>query len=284
MEKPPEHPAAFFCPDLNCGEEWDILGEMMLGRMVKAALVLALGAGVAVAQGNSAASFETNPVQQELRPWNFGVLMQGGVGLTEGRDTFRFVMAGVHAGKVLTPMVGHGLLRGNFEYGVELFPFWQSYTPTMQRQNCVSVPFPGAAGGTGASCSAAFTVGGTYTGASVTPIILRWNFAGTRRIAPWVQGAGGLIWTNHKYPAFGGPPVSTGGVTNSSLGDNGANDDTSVFNFTPQFGVGMHYFVNAHRSIDFGANAIHISSASLGDKNPGVNASVQFTLGYSWWK
>lgn len=265
----------------------DILGRMMLssvGRVVKAALVLALGAGVAVAQGNSAAGFETNPVQQELRPWNFGVLMQGGVGLTEGRDSFRFLMAGVHAGKVLTPMEGRGLVRGNFEYGVEVFPFWQSYTPTMQRQNCVLVPIPTVAGGTGASCSAPFTVGGTYTGASVTPIILRWNFAGTRRIAPWVQGAGGVVWTNHKYPAFGGPPVSTGGVTGSGLGDNSANDDTSVWNFTPQFGVGMHYFVNAHRSIDFGANAIHVSSASLGDKNPGVNASVQFTLGYSWWK
>jgi len=48
--------------------------------------------------------------------------------------------------------------------------------------------------------------------------------------------------------------------------------------------VGLHYFVSANRSIDIGANAIHISSASLGDKNPGVNASVQFTVGYSWWK
>jgi hypothetical protein len=48
--------------------------------------------------------------------------------------------------------------------------------------------------------------------------------------------------------------------------------------------VGVHYFTRAKRSIDLGANAIHISSASLGDKNPGVNASVQFTLGYSWWK
>jgi hypothetical protein len=57
-----------------------------------------------------------------------------------------------------------------------------------------------------------------------------------------------------------------------------------VFNFTPQFGVGVHYFLHGDRSIDFGANAIHISSASLGDKNPGVNASVQFSLGYSWWK
>jgi len=60
--------------------------------------------------------------------------------------------------------------------------------------------------------------------------------------------------------------------------------NTSVWNFAPQFGIGVHYFTRPNRSIDFGANAVHISSASLGDKNPGVNAGVQFTAGYSWWK
>jgi hypothetical protein len=57
-----------------------------------------------------------------------------------------------------------------------------------------------------------------------------------------------------------------------------------VWNFTPQGGVGVHWFVKPRRSIDFSANAVHISSASLGDRNPGVNASVQFSMGYSWWK
>jgi hypothetical protein len=93
-----------------------------------------------------------------------------------------------------------------------------------------------------------------------------------------------VIWTNHKYPGVGGPPVNEGGVTNSSVTDNAPNVDTSVWNFTPQFGVGVHYFVAPRRSIDFGANAVHVSSASLGDKNPGINASVQFSVGYSWWK
>jgi hypothetical protein len=224
----------------------------------------------------------TNPVAQEDRPFEFGVHMQGGFGVTEDRGSFSFLMLGVHAGKVLSATSGHGMLRGNFEYGVEAFPFWQSYTPTMQRQNCVYVTGP--FGAQQASCSAPFTVGGTFTGASITPIILRWNFAGTGRWAPWVQGAGGLLWTNHKYPAYGGPPVNSGGISLTGIGENGANDDASVWNFTPQFGVGAHYFLDPRRSIDFGANAIHISSASLGDRNPGVNASVQFTVGYSWWK
>lgn len=225
------------------------------------------------AQTVASASAETRPGALFNRlPWEYGLVSQGGVGLTENRGGFKFAMVGIHAGKVLTSSAGRGPLRGNFEYAVEVFPFWQSYTPTFQRANCVAVPnSPGDV-----SCSGPYTVGGTYTGASITPIILRWNFTGTRRVSFWAQGAGGLLWTNHKYPAFGGAPYN--------LQNDGPNADASVWNFTPQGGIGVHYFVKPRRSIDLGANAIHISSASLGDRNPGVNASVQFTIGYSWWK
>jgi lipid A 3-O-deacylase len=203
-------------------------------------------------------------------PWEFGALVQGGKGVTDNRDDFKFIMVGGHLGKVLTGEIGHSLLRGNFEYAVEVFPFWQSYTPTFQRANCVpqtSVTI---------TCSNLFTTGGTYTGASVTPIILRWNFTSGRRFMPWAQAAGGFLWTNHKYPGFGQGPLN--------LVNDGPGSDASVFNFTPQGGIGFHYFVKPKRSVDFAANAVHISSASLGDKNPGVNASVQFNVGYTWWK
>lgn len=219
----------------------------------------------------------TNPLHSDAGaarlPFEFGAIVQGGNGLTQNREGFHFLMAGVHAGKVLTGNFGPGLLHGNFEYAAEAFPFWQSYTPKFQRANCVA----GVAQGS-IICSPLYTVGGTYTGASVTPIILRWNFAGTRKMSFWAQGAGGLLWTNHKYPAFGDPSAPL------TLASGGPNTDASVWNFTPQGGVGLHYFVKPRRSIDFGTNAVHISSASLGDKNPGVNASVQFSLGYSWWK
>jgi lipid A 3-O-deacylase len=199
-------------------------------------------------------------------PFEFGALVQGGKGFTDNRDGFKFIMAGVHAGKVLTYNHGFGPIRGNFEYAVEAFPFWQSYTPKFQREMCT----------TPTNCTAPYTVGGTFTGASITPIILRWNFVGTRRISPWIQGAGGVLWTNHKYPAFGGPPYNPV--------NDGPNSDASVWNFTPQAGVGAHFFLSPRRSVDFGINAVHISSASLGDKNPGVNASIHLFLGYTWWK
>ena len=206
------------------------------------------------------------------RPMEVGAILQGGFGITDQRDDFSFLMAGVHAGKVLTGQHGPGLARGEFEYAAELFPFWQSYTPRTPRVKCSFAAGPG----TSTVCSAPYTVGGTYSGVTLTPIILRWNFAGTRRLTPWVQGAGGVLWTNHKYPAFGS--------TEPDVVNSGPDSDASVWNFTPQGGVGLHYFVSARRSIDVGANAVHISSASLGDRNPGVNASVLFSLGYSWWK
>jgi len=182
-----------------------------LSKKIGIAAALCMCLGVAGAQQGSAHS-EVPP--HHAGTFEGGLLTQGGVGLTDNRGGFRFFMAGVHAGKVLTDNFAPGPLRGNFEYAVELFPFWQSYTPVITRQNCVAVP--GAAGTVQSSCSAPFSVGGTYTGVSITPIILRWNFASSKRWAPWVQGAGAVIWTNHKYPPFGGPPVSNGDRQNST--------------------------------------------------------------------
>lgn len=208
------------------------------------------------------------PFTGDSHPLEIGALVQGGLGVTDDRGGYKFLMAGGRAGKVIFANIGPSLLHGNFEYGIEVFPFWQSYTPKFERRMCQP----------DGSCSAPYTVGGTYTGVSITPILLRWNFAGKgqRKWVPYAQGGGGVIWTNHKYPPFGGPPYN--------IFNDGPQANTSVWNFTPQFGAGTHYFIRPRRSIDFGVNAIHISSASLGDKNPGVNASVQFSVGYSWWK
>jgi hypothetical protein len=240
-------------------------------------------AASACAQSSSSQALQLLPKDDYVgrvssqRPWEYGVLAQGGVGLTEDRDSFRFLLAGVHLGKVLTPVSGHRLWSGQFEYAGEFFPYWQSFTPKFLRANCASSPGPGLTlVAVGLYCSGGYTTGGTYTGVSLTPIILRWNFTHGKKIMPYAQAAGGLLWTNHTYPSFGSPTLS--------LGQDGPGTTTSVFNFTPQGGVGLHYFLDGRHSIDFGANAVHISNASLGNKNPGVNASVQFSLGYSWWK
>src|ERR1039458_10317383 len=108
-------------------------------NLIRIAAAMALLTGVATAQSGSSSSavpagnlgvninesslsaimIITNPVRQENRPWNFGVLEQSGFGLTEDPGGFKFLMAGVHAGKVLTGNLGGGMIRGNFEYAVE---------------------------------------------------------------------------------------------------------------------------------------------------------------------
>jgi lipid A 3-O-deacylase len=229
-----------------------------------AVLALLFAAIPALSQG-TAASGNQAPASAILAtdPWEYGVFFGGGFGVGE-RSDFSFTNAGVRLGKVLTDEHLPGFLRGQFEYAGDLIPYWQSFTPAAGIQNSkysidgktVYLPEP-------------FT-GGTFTGLSITPIILRWDFKPGRRIAPYVQGAGGLIWTNHKFPPDAIVPKGTSG-------------ETSVWNFSPQAGAGVHYFIKDRQAIDFQASGVHISSASLGDRNPGVNASVQFQIGYSWW-
>jgi hypothetical protein len=197
-------------------------------------------------------------------PWELGAFFQGGVGIGE-RSDFSFTSAGVRLGKVITDQHLGSIFRGQFEYAGELMPYWQAFTPPQGLQ-----PYNYVLNGH-TYYTTVLTGGGTYTGFSITPIILRWDLKPHKRFAPWVQGAGGLIYTTHKFP----PDV---------LVVHGTPGGTSVFNFSPQGGGGFHYFVKPKQSITFSANVIHISSASLGDKNPGVNSSIQFQLGYTWWK
>ncbi len=241
----------------------------MLKNLVPSLIVLACSLFSLSATAQSAqklAPANDSPASAVLatRPWEFGPFFQGGVGIGD-RSDFTFTSAGVRLGKVITDQHLPGFVRGQFEYAVELMPYWQSFTPAPHFQE-TKYEYQGQTG------TALLPYdGGTFTGVSITPIILRWNLKPGKKIAPFVQGAGGLIWTNHKFP----PDI---------IVPKGQPGGTSVWNFTPQFGVGFNYFVKPKQSVTFGANAIHISSASLGDRNPGVNASVQFQLGYTWWK
>jgi hypothetical protein len=194
-----------------------------------------------------------------------GPFVNWGTGLGD-RNDFKFFWAGVQGGKVLTPVIHAGIFSGQFEFGANIMPLWQAYTPPPHEQTFF---YPCA---TGTCYYEAPDGGGTYRGVSITPVILRWNFlTRSKRIQPWFQGAGGLIYTTHKFPP-------------DQLVPHGTPGGTSVFNFSPQGGGGFHYFIRPRRSIDVGVNGVHISSASLGDRNPGVNASLQIQVGYTFWK
>jgi len=213
--------------------------------------------------GRIGAFVSLSPVAEvrQNRSWEYGPFVNYGNGLGD-RSDFHFLSAGFQLGKPLTPVLHAGRLSGQFELSGNVMPLWQAYTPAPHLK---TVPHDGQ--------NYTFMVGGgTYRGVSITPVIFRWNFL-TRspRVQPWFQGAGGLIYTTHKFPP-------------TQLVPKGVAGGTSVWNFSPQGGFGVHYFTRSKRSIDLGVNAVHISSASLGDKNPGVNASFQIQVGYTWWK
>lgn len=239
---------------------------MKIRRLALCIAAVLFAASVSVF-AQAAADAADHPASAELatRPWEWGPFFQGGTGVGN-RASFKFASAGMRLGKVITDQHLGSIFRGQFEYAGELMPYWQAFTPAPHEE--LQKYYDPASGLTYSYLAP--VGGGTFTGVSLTPIILRWDFKPGRRFAPWFQAAGGLIYTTHKFP----PDV---------LVVHGTPGATSVWNFSPQGGFGFQYFVKPHRSIMFSANAIHISSASLGDRNPGVNASLQFQIGYTWW-
>lgn len=194
----------------------------------------------------------------EARRWEFGPFENLGAGVGD-RFGYYFFATGFQAGRNLTPIIHAGPLTGRFEFGANVMPLFQALTPSAYTQIA-----PGGA--------VQHIGGGLFTGASVTPVVFRWNFdTKSPRFAPFFQAQAGVLYTTHKFPPTIEVPKGTPG-------------GTSVWNFRSGAGIGFHYFVRPRRSLDFGLNAEHISSASLGDRNPGVNASLQFQVGYSWWK
>jgi hypothetical protein len=218
--------------------------------------------------GGGIASLPNNPVEavRKNQSWEFGPFVNWGSGLGN-RNDYKFFSVGFQGGKILTRVYNAGILSGQFELGANIMPFWQAYTPPPNPNATFLYPCP-----SGTCTYVGPEGGGTFTGPSITPVILRWNFmTRSRRFQPWFQGAGGFIYTTHKFPPDLLVPHGTAG-------------GTSVINFTPQGGAGFHFFTSAKRSIDLGVNGVHISSASLGDRNPGVNASIQIQVGYTFWK
>jgi hypothetical protein len=99
-------------------------------------------------------------------------------------------------------------------------------------------------------------------GASIKPVIWQWNFTSHKRVAPYTAIAGGIVFTTSNVPP----------------------GDTSSVNFTPQWVFGVRSFSRTGRALFFESSIAHLSNASLGAHNPGYNASILFTVGYSWFR
>jgi len=101
--------------------------------------------------------------------------------------------------------------------------------------------------------------GGQYAG-GIDPFIAKWNFTGGHTVAPYIAAVGGVLFSSKNLPP----------------------GDTSQVNFTSGAELGLQWFHRERRSINFATKLYHLSNASLGTKNPGINGTVQFMLGYTW--
>lgn len=99
-------------------------------------------------------------------------------------------------------------------------------------------------------------------GFSANPVVLKWDFPARGKVKPFFVAQGGLLLTNLNIPP----------------------GDTSSVNFTSGGGLGLNVLTRENRAVTFDVRAVHLSNASLGNHNPGINASLQFSLAYTWIK
>jgi len=172
-----------------------------------------------------------------------------------------------------------GVLRGKGEWVVEVMPLWVASYP----RQTIGMRLVDQSGRVVPVLLYPTSIPEkSFFGSSITPWLMRWNFnkQDSPKVIPWVQIGGGLLWTDHKFPIVG---IAGNGLLAVSVASI-PRGESSVINFTPQVDAGVDIFRRRNRSVNAAVKAVHISNASLGDSNPGLNVTVQFSVGYSWWK
>lgn len=202
--------------------------------------------GLGTAQDLAHSTFQNGRV--EIGPW-----IGGGTALGASSD-WHFFNAGLRLGKVLTDEIGTGFFRGNFEFSGDIIPVYMVYQP-----QAVAIPLPEDP----TKVVYAFTgKRESVYGYSFNPVVLTWNFTRGKRIVPFFSAEGGLLVTRKDIPF----------------------PDTDHVNFTPGGAFGAHFLLKENRAITVSGHVTHISNASMGDHNPGINSTLQFRIGYTWFK
>ena len=171
----------------------------------------------------SATHAQTGPASggHELQVWT-----GGGHALNGDTSDTGVWNLGARYGWVLTDPVGPGPLRGRFEYAVDVVPVFLLTQRT-----------------------------GTAYGFGLNPVALKWNFAGDRKVTPYVELGGGTLFSNTQVPP-----------------------GTSRVNFATSAAVGVH-FPRGKYNWSAEVRFMHISNAGLATPNPGIN-TIQIRLGF----
>ncbi len=99
-------------------------------------------------------------------------------------------------------------------------------------------------------------------GFAANPVVLKWNWTGGNKVSPYFAAEGGILFTTDDVPQI----------------------KTSSFNFMPGGAFGLYFLRSERGAIDASVHITHISNASLSGRNPGINATMQFRIGYTWFK
>lgn len=99
-------------------------------------------------------------------------------------------------------------------------------------------------------------------GFAANPVVLKWNWTGGNKVVPYFSAEGGFLVSRHDVPTV----------------------NSSSFNFLPGGAFGLYFLRSSKGAIDASVHVTHISNASIADHNPGINASMQFRIGYTWFK
>jgi hypothetical protein len=196
----------------------------MSAKISAFALALMVISG-ATARGQSAADGQPQQGSREIQIWTgAGHSLDGGAHHTGVWD------GGLRYGWVLTKEHGPGILRGRFEYAVDAVPLYVIFQPS-----------------------------GVVYGAGVNPFALKWLFTSGRRITPYFDMGGGVLFTSSDVPA---------GITRINFASG------------PAIGVNVRHG-KAHWSLE--VRWLHISDAGLTDENPGINI-IQLRAGLGWFQ
>jgi lipid A 3-O-deacylase len=183
----------------------------------------------------------------QSKPVEVGVWGGYGNGIGKAGD-WRFIEGGMRFGKVLTGEVGSGFFRGNLEFSGDAIPLYLVHQPVIVQTA------PNVFLRTGATQ--------TIYGGGINPFVVKWNFTRGKKIVPFAGIDGGALFTSQDMPQ----------------------PDTSVVNFASGAEFGAHFFRSEKHAITLSGHVLHISNASIGNHNPGLNTTLHFRLGYTWFK
>ena len=99
----------------------------------------------------------------------------------------------------------------------------------------------------------------TIYGAGLSPLGLKVNF-GQSWIQPFVAASVGFLYFEDDIPV----------------------PDSSRFNFTPEFGLGLQFFLTPKQALTLGYKLHHMSNADTSRNNPGMDSHVIY-IGFSFF-